>query len=108
MEYKSWLIKFGTPFLLVSYTCIFMAVVMLIRGDTGFGLLFIEFLFIFALCFILFDFGLKRLLNSNLKSLLLLEAIIALTLLIGSLYLMFKKSKHELLEINVEPDNTSK
>lgn len=108
MRYTSWLIKYMTPLLLVSYTSIIMAVIMIIRGATGFGLPFIGFLIIFALCFILFDFGLKRLLKSNLKKMLLLEAIIALTLLIASLYLVFKKSNHELQEIHVEPVKVSK
>jgi hypothetical protein len=99
--------KYATPFLLVSYTCILMAVAMIARGDTGFGLVFIEFLIIFALCFLLFDFVLKKLLKRNRKKMLLLEASISLMLLIASFYLEFKKSRHEPQNIYVEPVKVS-
>jgi hypothetical protein len=103
MDYKKWLLKFMTPFLLVSYTCIVRALVMIVRGNTGFGLVYIEFLIVLALIFIVADFILKKLFGKNIKIVLLLEATISLILLFGSLYLEFRKSNHEPATINVQP-----
>lgn len=95
--------KYLTPFLLVSYLSTIMALLMIVRGQTGFALPFITFLIIFALCFFLFDFGLKKLLKKNIRRLLLIEGTIFLILLIASFYLEFKKSRHEPQNIYVEP-----
>jgi ABC-type multidrug transport system permease subunit len=107
MKYKKWLLKYMTPFLLVSYVFSIMAVMMIVRGNTGFGLPFIGFLIIFALSFILFDFILKKLLKKKMKLMLLLEATISMLLLVGSLYLEFKKSEYKPQNINVEPVKVS-
>ncbi len=94
-----------SPFLLTSYICTVMALLMIVRGQTGFGLPFIVFLLIFALCFFLFDFIIKKLLKKNMKRMLLIEGTISLILLIASFYLEFKKSWHEVPNIQVEPVN---
>jgi tellurite resistance protein TehA-like permease len=102
MRYTNWLIKYMTPLLLVSYTCTLMAATMIVRGQTGFGLPFIEFLIFFALCLLLFDFILKKLLKKNIRRLIWIEVAISLILLIASLYIECRKSKHAPVNINVE------
>ncbi len=52
-----------SPFLLISYIYILMAMTMLVRGNTGFGLVYIEVVIILSLCFVMSDFGLKRVLK---------------------------------------------
>ncbi len=103
MKYKKWLLKYLSPFLLVSYTCLGRAVAMIVSGDTGFGLVFIQLLLVLALFFLMADFFLKRIFKESTRTVLLLEATISLILVLGSLYLEFRKSKHEPGIINVKP-----
>ena len=107
MKFKKLIVKYMTPFLLVSYFCISMTVVMIVRGNTGFGLPFIVFLIIFALSFILFDVILKKLLKKNIRRMLLIQGVVSLMLLVASFYLQFKKSRHEPQNMQVVPVKVS-
>jgi hypothetical protein len=62
MKIKQHLLKYTTPFLLISYICLTRADIMILQGKVGFGLPFIGLLIAFGLLFIFFDFFLKKML----------------------------------------------
>lgn len=107
MKFKKLIVKYMTPFLLVSYTFILMVVILLVTKN-GYGLLALFWPFmIFAACFILFDFILKKLLKKNTRRMLMIQGVVSLMLLVASFYLQFKKSRHDPQNIQVVPVKVS-
>lgn len=103
MNIQQRIFKYATPFLLIAYTCFGMATIMIIQGNVGFGLPFIGFLFTFGVLFIFFDFFLKKMFLRNGRKMIIIESVIALFLLIASLYLEARKSTSQPSEFIVEP-----